>query len=411
MSSEQLAFVTMLFGLTTAVFLVPFGRISDIAGRKKIFLLGVALFMIYCILSSMISQAWMFYPAVLLGGIGSAMCFSNVLSILSAHFPAEERGKILGMNVAAAYVGSSTGPLLGGFITHYFGWRGVFISLVPLILLCLAAGIKAIPHDETFKRQPFDIPGSLAWCASISLFIIGISSLGSSHGIPLLGAGIVALLVFLRLEKTRSHPLVDLGLFSNRVFSMSNLAALIHYGATYSVILMVSMYLQDPGIKAMDASMAGLVLLTQPALQVLCAPLAGSLSDRLPGRWLATGGMTLTMLGLLGLQFVRIDTSLEILVLILAGMGIGYAFFAAPNNNIVMSSVSSQDYGIASGMLATSRIMGMSISLAISTMILTFVAGTVAGGSSEGFMHGFTLCFQFFTVLSLFGIGASMARG
>ncbi len=409
MARNQLPLIAGIFSLTTAVLLVPFGRLSDLYGKKRVFLSGLVFLLLFAGLASLSNSNWWMFATSVVGGIGTAMCFSNVAAILTESFDQSERGKILGSNVAVAYVGASGGPFLGGIITQYLGWRAVFWTMLPLIALGMFLAWRYLPAGKPLQQSRFDRQGTLLYVLGLALFIVGISYLSKPWGIGLLLAGPIVLYLFARYERQLDSPLIQLAVFKNRVFSLSNLASLIHYGTTYATSLLLSMYLQDQGIKALTASMAGLVLFAQPFTQIIFSPIAGKLSDRLEPRWLASAGMTVTCLCLLSLGFIKPHTEIMLLVLILLIMGTGFSFFVAPNNNAIMSSLPAGQYGLASGVMATGRILGMSLSLATTTMLLNR-SGTGIASTLE-FMNGFQQCFITFAILALVGIAASLARG
>jgi len=409
MERGELPWIGGIFALTTAVLLVPFGRLADLYGKKKIFLSGLAVLVIFSGLASLSAgSGWMFVTAAI-GGIGTAMCFSNVAAILTETFDQSVRGRILGGNVAVAYIGASGGPFLGGLITQYLGWRAVFWTMLPLLVVGLYLAWRYLPERVPIQRGRYDRKGSLLYVCGLALLILGISCLSKSFGIFLIAGGVIVLYFFVRFERTSDSPLIDLSVFGNRVFTLSNLASFIHYGTTYSTALLLSMFLQDQGIKALTASMAGLVLFAQPLTQIIFSPIAGRLSDRMEPRWLASSGMAVTALCLLALAFIKPQTSIITLTAILLIMGAGFSFFVAPNNNAIMSAIQTARFGLASGVMATGRILGMSLSLAITTMLLDCSGAGIA--STVEFMHGFQQCFIVFSFLAVAGIAASLARG
>lgn len=410
MDSSQLPWIAGVFSLTMAVLLVPFGRIADLYGKKKVFITGIAVLMVFSVLVALADGKWWILINSIIGGIGTAMCFSNVAAILSESFPVSDRGRILGSNVAVAYVGASGGPFLGGLITQYLGWRAVFWTMLPVLAIGFFLAWRSMPAGQPKKEVKFDGGGTMLYVLGLALVILGISSLTESYGPWMIAGGAATLAIFVWFERRLKNPLIHLEVFSNRVFSLSNLASLIHYGTTYATALLLSMYLQDHGIKGLTASLAGLVLLAQPLMQIIFSPIAGRLSDRLEPRWLASSGMAVTALCLFALSRVQVDTGLTVIILILLVMGTGFSFFVAPNNNAIMSSLSAEKYGLASGVMATGRILGMSLSLATTTVILNHTV-TGGGGASLGFMNGFHYCFLAFSLLAIIGIAASLSRG
>lgn len=406
---NHLSWVTGVFALTTAVSLVPFGKLADIYGKKTVFVLGLVVWVIFCVIAPFCTNLGLILAAVAFGGLGTAMCYSTVAAILSESFDQSERGRVLGGNLAVAYLGTSGGPFIGGMITQYLGWRAIFWTSLPIIVIALCLAWYFLSNTASEERTDFDGRGALFYVSGLAMFIMGVSYLGKSWGIAMLVVAFALMLVFVRLERLADHPLIYLEVFKNRVFTLSNLASLIHFGTTYATSLLLSMYLQDQAMKALSAAMAGLVLLAQPLTQIIFSPLAGRLSDKLEHRWLASSGMLVTALCLGALSFVQINTDLRIIIMILLIMGTGFSFFVAPNNNAIMGSLPAGQYGLASGVMATCRILGMSLSLAATTMMLNRYE--IGVNSTLGFMHSFQQCFGAFSLLAFIGIAASLARG
>lgn len=410
MSRGELSYLVTLYLLSSAVLLVPFGKLSDLYGKKRIFLGGMIVFMVYCIMAASAFAGWFLLLSSVIGGIATAMFYSNIVAILAEVFPPMERGRALGINVAVAYIGLSTGPFIGGMMTHHWGWRSIFIVAFPLAVAGLILGLKSLPASrKPDESKSFDLFGSVIYVTVLALLIVGLSFLPGNKGIILTVVALVLMVIFFRFEKRQENAVLALEIFSNRVFSLSNLAALIHYGTTFATAFLLSMYLQDKGIKGMEPSQAGLILLAQPLMQAVFSPIAGSLSDRHDPRWLASFGMAVTASCLFAFSLLHTGSALFTIVVILMVMGSGFAFFVAPNNNAIVSSVGAEQYGLASGILATGRILGMSLSMAITTMILNLMSGNNA--SSQAFLGGFHICFRVFAIFALFGIAASLARG
>jgi MFS family permease len=218
--------------------------------------------------------------------------------------------------------------------------------------------------------------------------------------------------VFGAWELRSQSPVVDLKLFvNNRAFTFSNLAALIHYSAVYAVTFLLSLYLQY--IKALTPQQAGFVLIFQPVIQFISSPAAGKLSDRIEPRILASLGMTLTATGLFLLIFLGSGTPLWVIITVLILLGTGYGLFSSPNMNAIMSSVERKSYGVASGMLATMRLIGQMLSMGIATILFALYLGRVeiTPDLYPAFLTSAKAAFGISTVLCVIGIFASLARG
>ncbi|KUK12487.1 MAG: Drug resistance transporter, EmrB/QacA subfamily [Moorella sp. 60_41] len=410
----SLNWVVSAFLLTSAAFLLPLGRLADLYGRKKMFLGGLAGYTLFSLLSALAPTLPFLIVTRALHGISCAMIFSTAVAILISTFPAHSRGRVLGINAAAVYAGLSAGPFLGGIITHYLGWRFLFgaNALVGLFTLAVA-GAKLEGEWVGVRDERFDWAGSLLSVLSLAAVIYGAStfSLGAfTKG--LFFAGLAGILLFAWQESRAPFPLLNVRLFKgNPAFTFSNLAALINYSATYAVGYLLSLYLQIA--KGLDAQTAGLILLIQPVVQVLISPIAGQLSDRVEPRIVASTGMGLTSLGLLVLSTLSLQSPLLLVAAILLLLGVGFALFSSPNTNAVMSSAPKAYYGVASSILGTMRLLGQAFSMAIVTVMfnLYFRGIQISPQNADLLVKSMSLSFIAFTVFSVGGIFASLARG
>lgn len=408
-----LNWVSTAFILAAAMFLVPMGRLADIWGRKRVFMTGMGVFTVSSLLAPLSGTAAALIACRIAQGIGSAMTFGTGLPILISVFPPQSRGRVLGFNVSAVYLGLSLGPFLGGMLTHHLGWRFIFLAAAPMglvILILVSLYLKGEWAEARGER--FDTAGSLVYGAGLASLMYGFSRLPSPAGVFFVVCGLLALIVFYRLEITASFPVMNMALFRrNVVFAMSNLAALVHYSATFATGFLLSLYLQY--IKAMTPESAGLVLVAQPAVMALLSPLAGSLSDRHEPRVVASVGMALTTVGLVFFTFLDTGTPRGLIVAGLVVLGCGFALFSSPNTNAVMSSVASRDYGIASGTLGTMRLVGQMFSMGIAMLIFALVMGRVpiAPEHYGRFLASARLAFSVFSALCFAGIFMSLARG
>ncbi len=413
MDAVSLGWVATSYLLAAAVFLVPFGRIADIYGRKKIFTYGILIYTASSLLLATSTSGAMLISFRILQGIGGAMLFGTGVAILTSVFPIGERGKVLGINVAAVYLGLSLGPFLGGFLTQHFGWRSIFLATVPLGLIVIASVFWKLKGEwAEAKGQKFDLSGSLIYGLGLVAIIYGLSLLPTIWGALAILTGIAVILVFIRWEMKVASPVLHMNLFKNNtVFAFSNLAALINYSATFAVIFLLSLYLQY--VKGLGPQNAGLILVSMPAVQAIFSPVAGRLSDRIEPRILASLGMGLTTIGLGFLIFLEQDTAIEFILVSLVILGFGFALFSSPNTNAVMSSVEKGSYGVASATLATVRQIGMMLSMGIVMLIFSVYIGRVEITPEyyPVFVKTLKIAFVIFTTLCFGGIFASLARG
>lgn len=407
-----LGWVISSFILSSAIFLLPFGRLADIIGRKKVFTTGIFLFTVTTFLIVFCRSITSLIVLRILQGISSAMIFGTSLAIITSVFKVGERGKAMGINITAVYLGLSTGPVIGGLLTQYFGWRSIFAFLVPfgiVSLILIRTKIKIEWVDSGGEK--FDWKGSLFYGMALFSFMYGFSRLPSPAGWIFLVTGIVVAVLFLLYEKTTGNPVFDIRLLlRNRVFAFSGMAALINYSATSATGFFLSLYLQY--LKGFDARTAGLIMIAQPIAMTLLSPVAGKLSDKRNPGVIASIGMGLTAAGLVLLCFITAATSVHMITGLLILMGIGFGLFSSPNSNAIMSSVEKRHLGVASGVVGTMRMIGQMLSMGIAMMLISLFIGrqTINPSTYPGLVSAMRTGFVIFSVLSVLGIFASLAR-
>lgn len=413
LDAVSLGWIMSSYVLSTAVCIVPCGRLADIYGRKRLFVTGVLLITGASLLAIFAWSA----PALILfrviQGAGGAMIFTTSVTIVAAIFPPDQRGRALGITLASVYTGLSIGPFIGGILTTYFGWRSIFLVIIPLGLIVLWLTSAKI-HDEWIDARgaPFDLAGSILYAVSLFGVMYGLTLVPDLTAAVWIFAGAAVLVCFLWWESKSTSPVLDISVFRhNAAFTFSNMAAMINYAATYAVAFLLALYLQYT--KGFSPEFAGLILVAQPAVQTVVSPFAGRLSDRIEPRIVASVGMTLTAAGLFAFVFLSATTPLSSIVAALLVLGLGYALFSSPNTNAIMSSVDRRHYGVASSMVATMRAIGQLASIAIVMMIFSIVIGRVEVTPDvyPQFLASVQIAFLVLGILNVFGIFASYARG
>jgi len=409
----ELSWVSSVYLLASAAFLVPFGRIGDIFGRKKILTGGVILFTLSSMGMIFSASSLMLISFRLIQGVGASMIFGTAVAILTSVTEPTRRGQALGIYTTSVYIGLSAGPFIGGFLTDEFGWKSIFLINVPIGILIIALilfYLKGEWADAAGER--FDLKGALIYGSSLTAVMIGFSEIPQIAGFFALGLGIILLALFIWLEHRERYPLIRVSMFrTNRVFACSNVAALINYGSTFAITFFLSLYLQY--IRGFDPQEAGFILVTQPVVQAIFSSYAGSLSDRIEPAKISSLGMGIIAVGLVSLSFLSPDTSTIWLMVILAVLGFGFALFSSPNTNAIMSSVEKRYYGIASGTLGTMRLLGQMLSMGIAMMIIAVVVGKVdiTPDMTDELMIAMNIGFMVFSVMCFIGIYFSMVRG
>ena len=412
MNAVALGWIITSFLLSSAILQIPFSRVGDMFGRKKVLTAGVSLFSLASIACALSSTGNMLITARFVQGIAGAMLFGVSMAIVTSVFPANERGKALGINTAVIYFSIAAGPFLGGMLTHYWGWRSIFIVTACLGLLSLT-GIFIFLKGEWIdaKGERYDWWGTLIYAIGLSAIIYGCSVLPSVLGFSLIVTGVVAFTVFVYYEKRLSAPVFNMNMFlANRVFRMSSFATLINYAATFAIGFMLSLYLQY--IKGFDAQKAGWVLVIQPVVQTIISPLAGKWSDKASAGNIATLGMAIIVVCLLGMLFLTSETAIVTLIAILTVLGTGFALFSSPNVNVIMGSVEKRYLGMASATTGTMRLTGQSISMGITMMMMAIFVGKtqITVENHVYFMKCLQYTFGIFLVLCALGVFFSMVR-
>jgi EmrB/QacA subfamily drug resistance transporter len=413
MNVITLSWISTAYQLAAAAFLVPFGRLSDIHGRKRIFLLGILLDNLSSLLGAFSTSSGMLITARIFQGMGGAMIFGTSVTIVTSVFPPQQRGRALGITVAGVYAGLSTGPFIGGFLTGHFGWRSVFLSNVLIGIMILVTTLWKLKGEWAEARgEKFDLVGSLIYVVSLVSMMYGLSLVPALPAFILVMFGVTGIACFVVWEMKVGSPVLEMRLFRrSRTFLFSNLAALINYSATFAVTFLMSLYLQY--IKGFSPQATGLVLVSQPLIMALFSPLAGRLSDRSGPRIVASVGMAVMVIGLSFFVFLREETRLLYIIPNLMLLGLGFALFSSPNANAIMSSVDKKYFGVAGGMMGTMRLTGQMFSMGVVMVTLavfhrSWVMITPAYHAS--LLQTTRTAFTIFALFSFVGVFASLAR-
>ena len=383
LSYSQALWIQAAYLLVSSILLIPVGRLADSRRPVAYNLLGTAIFAVGSVLAGLATSGTMMIVGRCIQGAGGAFMFSTASGIITAAFPPSQRGRALGLNVTAVYLGLTLGPVVGGVIADNASWRWIFFINVPIAVATVLGGWALLRAEGRDRRglQPrkarIDWAGAgLLGAALVALFIpLTFSPLwgwGSARTIVLLALTVVFLVAFVLVERGTKEPMVPLGLVTrNRAFAAGNSAALLNYMAVFGVTTLTAVYLEV--VQGLSEQRTGLLLLMQPVLMTVLSPFTGRLSDRVGSRALATGGMTLVAGGMAQLAYVSGSTGRVLIAL--GTVGVGMALFSAPNISAVMGSVDRSQLNLASGFLATMRFSGQGMSIAVLGAIAAWKLG------------------------------------
>lgn len=411
-NSILLSWITTSFLLTSAIFAVPFGRIADIYGLKKVFIIGIIIFTIATFLAALSPSIKFLIFSRALQGLGSSMIFVTAIAIITSVFPPRERGKAIGINVSAIFTGLVLGPVFGGILSKYFGWRSIFYLIVPLGFLATILVITKLREREWIgcRGEKLDLIGTIFYAVSLLLILAGFSNITNFIDQLLVITGLIGFIGFVVWELRVDYPVLEIKFFlNNRKFAFSNLTSLISFISTFAVIFLLSLYLQF--IKGFDPSRAGLILATQMIIMVLISPLSGRLSGKYSPRILASIGMTITTSGLIILAFLNTETSIYMILLTLMILGIGSGIFSTPNTHAIMNSVKKRYVGVASATSSTMRLIGQTLSMGMVLVIFSIYVGDVQFNPSNypQLLQSINMMFSISAALGFIAIFISMA--
>jgi len=407
--------VVTTYLLVVSGLLLSVGRLGDLRGNKVAYIWGFVIFVVGSALCGSAPSPIFLITSRGLQAIGAAMLFANSPAILTKNFPASQRGQALGLQGAMTYLGLTTGPFLGGWLADTFGWHSVFYINVPIGLLAIWLSITIIPRDmPSGQTEKFDLAGALTFLVGLVALLF---ALNQGHALgwtsPLiLGLFIASLLtlgLFTWIEMRIPNPMLDLSLFKRRVFSMSTISPILNYICVYSVLFLTPFYLIQG--RGLSASQAGLILTSQPIIMALTAPVSGRLSDRIGSRIPTTLGMLILAVGLFLVSRLTLESPFWLIVLGLAIGGFGTGLFVAPNNSALMGDAPRNRQGIAAGVLALARNVGMVLGIGLTGAIFTTLLSRGNPGGADTLVHAFNSGLLFASGVALLAAVASFARG
>jgi len=412
-SATSVSWIVLAFLLISALLAIPFGRIADMYGRRPFLKFGILLFCVAAFINMFTPNMTVFFICRVIQGVASAMIFSTNTAILVDAYPPEKRGSVMGISVAAVFTGSAVGPVIGGIVTHAFGWRSLFILITAFGVVAFVMAVINLPNlDRDVIKERVNNGSILLYILSLGLFMFGLATLTQNvQSYIIFAAGVVMLVVFVKREIRTDVPVIEVRLFKNSDFSLSNLAALFNYAAVFAVIYLMSIYLQL--VRGFTADYAGIIMISQPLVQAALSPASGRLSDKKPPAVIASIGMACCAGALVMFAFLGDQTSVIYIIAGLILTGLGVALFSSPNASMIMGAVENKDYGVASSVMSTSRMVGQVVGMALLTIIVNAVIGSapLADVAPAKIVYDMQISFPIFAAICFVGILFSLQRG
>ncbi|MEP7706038.1 MFS transporter [Paraglaciecola sp. 25GB23A] len=374
-NAKLVGWLPTIFLLSSVALMLPFGKLADNYGRKRIYTYGLmlnALSSLMCAWADVIEWVlfWRFVQ-----GAASAMIFGTGVAILSSVTPANKRGFALGLAATCVYVGLTVAPAIGGWLTEIWGWRAVFLFQIPLVIALITLiklGLKGEWKSE--RHSKFDWRGTIIFAISTSALVFGLSLLPSLLGFVLLAIALASMVLFVFQQSRHTEPLIRVQMFlESRVFSMSLTTSLLMYASVYPLTFLLSLYLQY--VKGFSPAHAGQIILLQALSMAIMAPLAGRLSDRVQPRIIASVGCAIVALGFIILSQIGIETTASYIGASLLLIGVGFGLFSTPNNNAIMGAVNSRELGVASASMNLARTIGNLVGMSLVNLLVHIFLG------------------------------------
>jgi EmrB/QacA subfamily drug resistance transporter len=408
--------VITIYLLVVSGLLLSFGRLGDLRGHKQVYVSGFGIFILASMLCGLSTSVLMLVACRAIQAIGAAMLFANSPAILTRNFPAEQRGQALGLQATMTYLGLTVGPSLGGWLAQQFSWRAVFYINVPIGLLALFLSMRFIPSLPPARQgERFDLAGAATFMAGLVCLLFGLNQ-GQSLGwgsVWVLGALVLALILlasFISIERSVSNPMLDLSLFGNRQFSAATGTAILNYICINTLIFLLPFYLIQG--RGLNSAQAGLLLTAQPVIMAITVPLSGTLSDRIGARLLGTLGMAILAVGLFMLSRLGADSPYTSVALGLAVTGLGTGIFISPNSSALMGAAPRNRQGIAAGILATARNVGMVLGVGMAgALFTTIMAQQPVDSPGAGLFAAISVALLVAVFVAILGALLSAVRG
>jgi MFS family permease len=399
LNSIFLGWIPTSYLLFTGIFLIPFGKIADNYGKKKIITYGIIIFTLASILSAAAPSGTILLISRILQAVGGAMIFGNVYSMIASVFKKNNKSRALSVSVGVSYVGLSTGPILGGFLTQFLGWRSIFAFAVPFGVAALLILLKLEEKLEDDENENISLISTSVFALSLIGIMVGFSEITTYFGILALILGSLGVLIFIWLQKIVKNPLIHPKLLFDRVYIINNLTSLVNYAPGIFTIFILTLYLQN--IKGLSPDQAGLLLSVQSVFIAIFSISESKLLRFLWPRFIAATGMALTAVGLTLFLFLGENTSLWLIVVALAVIGSGYGLSASSSTQISVGYFENKFYGVSTATLNTMRVVGQMTGMGVTLAVLNIFMGQspLTPSNYTSFIEASKIPFLIFAIL------------
>jgi EmrB/QacA subfamily drug resistance transporter len=397
------------YTLSFAVLLATGGRLGDIFGRRRMFIVGVVIFAVSSATAGLAQNSTDLVLSRVVQGVGAALMMPATLSIVTHAFPPEERGKAMGTWAGVSALALAVGPVLGGLLTEHVSWRAIFYLNIPVAVGAVAAALFAVRESrDTSVGKEVDFAGVAVLTASLTALILALVEgnawgWGSTEIVALLAGSAVGLAAFVAIELRVRVPMVEFRFFSDRNFLGAVVVALIISFAMLGVFFFLALYMQN--ILHYSPLEAGVRFLPSTLMIVAVAPVAGRMADRFGPRWLIVAGLLVLASSLYAFTGIAVDSGYGELLPGFMLLGIGIAMTMSPMTTAAMNAVPVEKAGIASGVLSMFRMVGGSLGVAVTGAIFQGAVGTTdfAAAAPQQFVDGLSEAMAVSGVLALSG--------
>ncbi len=432
-SMAVIEWIAMAYMITLTIFLPLFGRLADMYGRSKLYNAGFVVFSIGSLLCGMSPSAAFMIVSRVIQAVGAGLLQANSVAIITQAFPANERGKAIGIQGAVQAIAMSIGPFVGGVLIASVGWRAIFYVNIPIGILGTTAALFILPPNQKIdKREKIDYLGTTFFASGLAFLVLAFNEgvklgWGSQTIVMYFLSALILLTLFIITELRVEHPLIDLKLFKNATFLLGNLTGMMSYYVLFAIMFLMPFYLQK--VLGYSVALTGTLLTPIPLAMAVVAPFSGHISDKYGARIMTTLGMLVSALACFALLFMGESARLPVLVAVLIVLGVGMGLFTPPNNSAIMGAAPKEKLGVAGGVLNMMRSLGLIFGVDISGVIFTTlehrylaekgyqnVNHVFANGSiplivkDDAFMHGFIMVMGVLLLLNIIAAIFSVAK-